>query len=466
MGRNYIYWISIGAYIISRIALYLLGVRFVLMPEFMHFLDPALLRDSYFESIFYLHVFPPLMNAMLGAALNLFGNGTLTAFHLLFLLMGISLTASLTYLFQLLRPGPYLTIGLTALFMLSPPTIYFENFFFHTYPTAVLLVILAVLFHMALIRATYRRWLLFFMVAAVLCYLRSTMHLLWLVSLLLLAIVFQWKQRSLILRSAALPLLLVLILYTKNLAVFGFFGASSWMGNSLTKKTVHTQPEQVIERWVQEGTISELCRLSTFSAPDKYHSFFDLDTKKGIPVLDQQIKSNGYPNYNHWVIREVAEIHLQDGLHGLRKAPRHFLDHFWKTLQEHFHPTTRWHPRDNERSPHLENRKHIGAYERLYNWVFHGFPSPPLGMYIIIRILWIIAVLAALMKLIRKQAEPLDQLVLFCGFNSLFIIMVSSLLEYGEVERFRYLFEVHLWMLSVYAIQQVRSQIRSMRKAG
>jgi hypothetical protein len=438
-------------------------MKMVLMYDFMHFLDPALLKMHFLESIYYFHAFPPLMNASLGLLVNLFGEWAPYGARMFFVLLGCVMTASLTALFAVLGLGKWLIIGLVSCFMISPPTLYFELFYFHTYPTAVLLTFLAVLLVKGVQKPSTGNWFFVFLTACLLCYLRSTMHLIWFVAVFAYILLIQRAHRKTIIKAFLFPFFLVVLLYGKNLVVFGFFGASSWLGNSLTRKTIQILPDSTVQTLITEGKISPLCSISIFSPPQAYAEYFDLTEKRGIPALDQLEKSTGGGNFNHWIFLELTKIHLQDGLFGLKYDIPAYLRSVLRTSIEHFLPTTTWHPRDAEGSPHLINRQILGQYEQSYNTIVHTWPVRGLGLYVILVTFCIGGFLYAVIRWFRDKAGVMEYLILFSGFNSLFILSVGSVFEYGEAERFRYSFEALLWITAMYGIISLVRQAQYLR---
>ena len=83
MSERTIYTITITTYLVSRLILFGLGIQMVVMPAFMHFLDPELLVADFWEAIIYMHTFPPLMNGLYGILLLSFGESAHLMIHFL-----------------------------------------------------------------------------------------------------------------------------------------------------------------------------------------------------------------------------------------------------------------------------------------------------------------------------------------------------------------------------------------------
>src|SRR5262245_61176470 len=73
------------------------GVRFDVTPldEYLQYLDPVLLRTRLLESVYYLHMQPPLFNLFLGLVLKASAAHFAGAFQLIYLGLGLGLSLTL-----------------------------------------------------------------------------------------------------------------------------------------------------------------------------------------------------------------------------------------------------------------------------------------------------------------------------------------------------------------------------------
>ena len=124
-------------------------------------------------------------------------------------------------------------------FSLLPQSIYFEHLYLYEEPVAALLCLSVALFHAALSRQSFRLWLAFFAVCAVIGVTRSTFHLIWFAAMLGLGLWFSHRRdRRRILMAASAPAAVLLALYVKNLIVFGTFSAFTYGPSSYAHVTV------------------------------------------------------------------------------------------------------------------------------------------------------------------------------------------------------------------------------------
>ena len=109
---------------------YLAGVRFIdtTLIEVMHFIDVELLKTRLFESLFYLHIQPPLFNLFAGLVLKITPDSP-WLFQAVFLACGLTLYLNVFSLQVKLGVNEGLAACLATAFMASPSFILWEHFF-------------------------------------------------------------------------------------------------------------------------------------------------------------------------------------------------------------------------------------------------------------------------------------------------------------------------------------------------
>lgn len=452
-----------GVYVASRVVLAVLGVPFEVSYGWQHFHDVDLLKDRLGESLLYTHAFAPAMNLLVGVVLKLGGEARAPAvYHALFLASGLGLALSVAYLLEVLRTNRWLTLILVCLFMCSPTFIYFEKLFHYEFLTAALLALDAVLLHRALVSQRSGWWLGFFLVAALLTYVRLTFHLVWMAALVGLAVLFQPRNWRPVALAAVVPLLLVLAPYVKNQVLFGFFGASSRAGFTMALVTIHRLPGPERQRLIEERKIHPLSATSVYQGADAFGRDVDLGDPTGIAVLDRVRRLTGEPNYNHAGLIRVNRIYMRDGQYVLRQHPGRYLGTVGEGLVDYFRPSTRWHPRDPDGSPHRGHRVRLEPWENAYNTVLHRFPYPPFGLYLLLVPLALYGGWRAAATLWRRRlqgSEP-EKLILFLLFNSAFVPALSCLVAIGELERYRFIVEAFLWIAALWSGRQLAGVLR------
>jgi hypothetical protein len=308
--------VTLGAIFgISRILYNSMGVQFDAgtITRTWHFIDIYLLKNDLWRSIYYLHTQPPLMNLLTGIGLQLFPTTYASIFQAFFLLGGLLLILAIYYLGNRLGLPKLLSAILAAWFALSPATVVFENYYFYTYPTTVLLTLSAVFFARFLERKRGLDGLLFSLLLAANALTWSLFHIAWLLGCFGIVVFLLKGQR----RKALwlLPaFLLVFFWYAKNKVFYDSFTVSTWAGLNLFKTVTVNIPEEVREQWVKDGVVSDLALVPPYRSPEVYLKYFPLTPLTGIPLLDDIDMSNDYRNQHHLSYVYADERYARDAV--------------------------------------------------------------------------------------------------------------------------------------------------------
>jgi len=111
-----------------------------------------LLKDRLFESLYYLHIQPPLFNLLLGVNLKLFPSRFDGAMHVEYLALGLTATIALFLLLRQLGLPALVSAVIASVFCVAPATLLYENWLFYEYPTMTWLLLAAVALHRFLAR--------------------------------------------------------------------------------------------------------------------------------------------------------------------------------------------------------------------------------------------------------------------------------------------------------------------------
>ena len=171
-------------FVLSRLILYLAGLRFKFSLDWMWLSDPADLQDRLLQTIYYFHAFPPGMDLLSGILLKLGGAQAATLAQLTFWVCGLVLVSSLYYLARAAGLSAPVSFVASFAFSLLPQTLYFEHLYLYEEPVAALLCLSVALFHGALRRQSWQLWLAFFSACAIIGVTRSTFHLMWFVAMI------------------------------------------------------------------------------------------------------------------------------------------------------------------------------------------------------------------------------------------------------------------------------------------
>jgi hypothetical protein len=310
-------------FFVSRVAYFLAGVRFDTRPifQFFQFIDPELLKHRLLESLYYLHVQPPLLDLYAGIVLKLFPQSYATAFHAAYVASGLGICWLSYYLMRVSGVRHSIAFLLASAFIISPGAVLFENLMLYEYPVALLLLVLATALHQ--FAQTQGVWCLaaLFSTLLLLVLLRNLFHLVYFLAVsLALWFCFKSSRRKVVL-AGLIPLAVISGLYSKNWILFGSFSSSTWLGMNMDVITAHQlTPEEALDL-SRRGLISPISLIDAGSPIRTYLPYVSMPAKTGIPVLDEEVTSTGATNFNNPVFLQIGRCYTRDGLAILRHAP-------------------------------------------------------------------------------------------------------------------------------------------------
>jgi hypothetical protein len=451
-----------GGFVASRLLYWSIGVRFdsSSLGWYWQYVDPVLLKYDLVRSLVYLHSQPPLFNLFLGLILKLFPGHEATAFQLIFLALGLTLTLSMFFLMARLGAPFVLAAALTGVFILSPAAILYENHLFYSYPLAALLCAAALCLHRFVAARRARDGLAFFTLLASLVYLRSVFHWVWFVFFVALLSFHLRADRKRILLTAAVPALLVAALYAKNQMIFGTSVTSSWLGMNLSRMTTFRLPREERAAMVQAGQLSQLALAGIFQSVDLYRQHFPWvpSATTGIPVLDQVRKQNGELNLNHLAYLEISRRFARDALQVIRLRPGVYLHCLLRTYFIFFVPASDYGFLSERNRAAI--RSWEGSYDAVVNLRFQRHDvyklederaRSPLAYYEhnIFNMGWSLLLAYCLVVAYgfrhcraafrRAPADlPLVLTGAFLWISIVYVTVLGNALEYGENNRFRF----------------------------
>ncbi len=461
------YRVLCALFVISRLAVRALGLRYSLQLNWMFIDDPARLQHHLLDSLVSFHVYPPGMNILTGLLLKLSPENIVGWAHFLYAVSGLVLSGSLLYLLRSIGVPRGWALGVSVVFGLTPPALYFENLYLYTYPTATLVCFGGACLHWALRRGSRAAFGVFFLVAALLGILRSTFHISWFFALVALAVLLcERGQRRRVLALAILPSALLLSLYVKNYIIFDSFGSTSAGGANLTLMTVARMPKKLRDEWVNSGKLSPFAKISVYAPPRAYLKHFESAHSERWPELSALEHSTGSPNFNHWFFMEANRQRGADAMVVLRARPMEYLRVVLLGLQQIFEPTTKWHPQTGKPgSPHYQHDQALGWYTTLYNRLVHGWPGAPVGLYWLLPLVLAMALHRVWQLRAASTADARAELaiLLYCGFQIVYVVVISSLFTIGESARYRFQIEAPIWFLSAHAALRLARSVSSLR---
>ncbi|MDP9452387.1 MAG: hypothetical protein M3P97_03150 [Actinomycetota bacterium] len=479
------------AFALSRLALATVAdLRFEDRPlnDAVQLLDRQQLREHLVESLVNLHIQPPLFNLFIGLGLRAPAHLETPLFHALYLAAGLALALCL---YAVLRRAGVPTrgaAGLAILFCCSPGVFLYESWLHYDYLVGLLLVV-AVL---ALQRfASGRRpaqagWFVAALAAIVLT--RSLFHPAWLLVCVVGVVLLGGHDRRRVLAVVSVPVLLVVGLGLQRLATFGTPSFSSGMGVNLARITVFQLPPEVRQALVASGELSPVSMVEPLSPVARYDGLVPPPRRTGVPVLDEELKGTYEnpptndlfrSNMNALTFLEISERYLEDAGYVLRTYPGVYLQGVRTATELFFRPTSDFFTL-------AENRARVEPVERFYNRVLLGVVAGGAGEFAIpeartryrlgpARTSWTAVVAygvavvgggAFLLRALRRRRARQESVVVcgFLWFTTVYIVLVSNLLEVGENNRFRlYSDPLVLVLVATLVVQWWRARAQSRR---
>jgi hypothetical protein len=463
---------------LSRVVYYLLGVRFDIRPlgSFFQILDPELLRHRLLESLYYLHMQPPGFNLYAGIVLKVFPNTYAIAFHIVYLILGGTICCLLFHLMRAFGVRAAIAFVLSALFIVSPGVVMFENFFLHEYLVVFLLLGAAAALHQFFLRGKTAYAAACFVCLFLLFLVRSHFHLAYLLLTFTCLLFFAEGKRRAVFLAGIVPVLLASALCFKNWILFGSFASSTWMGMNMDVITSHQLTAEESRNLIQAGIISPVSLVDTGAPIRVYPSFIPRPAKTGIPVLDEEVTSTGVTNFNNLFFLQVDRYYIRDGLAILRHYPRAY----WRSLEKawfaYFLPTGDFPAFDL-------NRARIWPIDRFFNIVFFGQWKDAsdrknlraieatgrelsllsyTGTFLLIGLplLWAGGIYYLMSGVRRKTLDRASAALLgFLLFNITYLTAVANFLSSFENNRYRFQIDAFFVILLGIALEKIRTSI-------
>ncbi len=436
-----------GLFVVSRVALYAIGLRFEADFNWMFLPDASDLQHDLWRSLLWFHAFPPGMALLAGVVLKL-GSPAMLA-ELVFSLSGLTLALSLRALFTRVVSSAWAPTLLAFAFVMTPPAIYLEKIFLYDHLTATLLCVAALLFVRAIEKPTHGRWFSFGLAMAVLGFLRSAFHPAWLLGVVAATSFFArvpFRKTQL----AFVPMAALLAWIVKNAVLFGVLGVTSWGPANLVAVTTNQLPAAERTEWIERGLVSRYAAISVFAPPAAYGTEFEVPPGLPPQVTRLTKPTSGAGNFNHWLFLEVNRVRERDVKAYLRISPTEWLTTvFTKSLPQYLGPTTRWHPWNGRGGSHDRHHAALGGFERIYVGLLHPFGS--LGVYVFMPLVLALAFRKS-WKLRQRGDRALSALI---GFSLLHIGVISAAaccFALGENARYRFMIEPLLWLTTTFVL--------------
>ena len=211
---------------------------------------------------------------------------------------------------------------------ITPGYFFFENYYFYTYPTAALLTF-ATLALARFVREHNVWWgCAYYVAGSLVVLLNSTFQWPWLVGVALPVVLvyrLDWRRMVIVL---LIPLLCVGTWYGKNIAMFGSYSTSSWLGMNLVRTTTGTGGGNppVINELVESHALQAISWLPPFGAVTLYIPKYVAPRPSPVheAVVDRASKSDGSPNFNDAEYIAISNAFLKNDLRYIAREPTRY----------------------------------------------------------------------------------------------------------------------------------------------
>ena len=327
---------------------YFYGLTYDADVNWWQMLDPELMRTAPLQSIYLMHMQPPLLNMLYAAAIALPGNMGLALLQLLFVGASLAIVAMLYAFLRRFGARPWVAGAGAALFGVLPQVLLYENSFFYSQLEAFFVLAAAAFAAAYFERRRLAPFIGFAVCLVLLGLLRSLFHLAWVAAVLAAACVLtcrhrDWDRRAMVVAAASI--LVVASVYVKNLKEFGIFSTSSWDGVSLMSMAMplragdHVKFAQALDDVGRRADRGELSPATTAALEqgDVWWGWIESakDCASGHErreVLCAIVDSHGEPNFNHIALIDYSRELGRDARRILRLHPRVYVEHVGSSL--------------------------------------------------------------------------------------------------------------------------------------
>lgn len=361
-------------YVAARLAAFAAGCRFDAdnLTWWMQIADVALLRDDLWRTLLYLHTQPPLFNLLIGLALRLGPDGFLWAMGLLYAIVTLGGILAFHALARDLTGRPRTAFIVAAWLCIAPAVLLFSQKLYYDGLVPWLLCMGLWGVHAGIARGRFALLLFGFAMLAAVVLLRSMIHPVLFVGILVIALLLARGRRAQVAAAAFLPAAAIVAVIAKNMLLFGVAGLSSWAPLQLDHTTVDRLPAPLRARLIAEGKLSRLAVVDGFSPPPVYLAMLPPIAPTGQPSLDAIRKSTGGYNWNHIVYTRLGSVRTRDALVALRANPADFAVVLGTSLY-HFHrPSSEFKGLERNLAP-------IAGWERIGNGLISLQPAAWFG---------------------------------------------------------------------------------------
>jgi hypothetical protein len=199
----------------------------------------------------------------------------------------------------------------------------------------------------------------------------------------------------------------------------------------------------VRDELIKTGQLRQYPVTEAFRAIEDYDGLIPIPSPRGIPVLDENIKSTEAINFNHTFYIPLSELMLRDATHFIRIHPDLYLASVKQGFSIYFHSSSDYLLLKDKPTPQLEtwwNRIFYGQfsdYQRDFN---NRWKSDPRYVGWFLFLAYIASIIYGV-KLVIARNRP-DRVFLaviaYITFTIIYFTIMANFFDLGENNRFRF----------------------------
>lgn len=447
----------IGVFMVGLLLAMLTGMRMRIPFDYFQLQAEEWLLNDLWRSIYYLHSQPPLPNLWLGLGLKIAWvlkwppSRILLMFHIFLGILGSGIIGAFAHRFLHSRR---LAVACTVLLLMHPMLYASLHQYFYTFHEWVLMAGLALAVHSHAEAPGWKSLSAVAVIVTMMVYTRSLFHPLWAIAILVLCagwgirgVGIQAKQARIAIFAASC--FVMLLWPMKNLAVFGVFGYSSWLGANFSQDIAMKDFPIPVDGEIPPNLQSVPCLNVKLKILETYG--------------DESLVAF---NYNHYTIIETSRKLMDLSKEMIRNDPglfkRKFVRNYWAFT------------RFTGRQPHYADfgvgeklgsvaKAWMKLYEVILNQDFRSETNLMLVQYRPKRegfeidhwlpsLMWLTLPLILLAAFIRalciRRSRPADAFTAFILiFNILWVLAMVLLVDGREGNRMRFSTEAYMvWL--------------------
>ncbi|MES2387280.1 MAG: hypothetical protein V4543_04720, partial [Bacteroidota bacterium] len=364
----------------------------------------------------------------------------------------------------------WLSVFITAAWLISPACILFESWFFYDYPITALLTFSALaMFKYA--NPKNKVWgHVFFGLLAVIVLSRSMFHPVFFIVVLVFLLIMWPLRRKQTLIAAAVPLILVLAWPVKNALLFGNLSSGSWFGMNLYRIVTIHFPKSLRAELIKKGELNKAIEIYPFARGLNYYKpyiKFKPNPYPQVPLLANSLKEKGMNNFHAWEFRQISAEYQKAAFMMIKKKPLSYLKGIAGALVISFETPSHY-------MLVTENLSKIAGYDRLFYPMLVNFNGKAHGPYVNMPVLFLAGLTVLVLFLrysnYRKFRQPemgsaTHVLIGFILFCIAYVTVIGIMAEYGENMRFRFQVIPVGLILTGYAAEHLLIAFEARRKA-